>query len=389
MKLKDMSAEDRLLCLCARRDINENFSGAIKQISGESLNWDFVLKKSQKEGISVLTYRHLETLKLTDRVPEPILGKWQREYYANAARNSLISVEVREVLNGFERKKIKAIILKGIFFAKHIYDNIALRPMSDIDILVKKEDLSAVNKILISLGYIQPSTYEDSFKADCTSSINTLVYFKNQASGFFLHLHWHLINTTWPVDTLVADIDMDRVWSYAEPIRMNGCHAFVLSPEHHLIYLACHGFNHCFDRLILVSDILKFLRCYRDKIDWRVVIEEARRFDVSRILYYSLTIASRRLGYDIPELKKIKPDKIRVSEKLLSFMMNNGKSLNISAYLAYLLMQDGWVSKLRFIKRTFFPSTYVMAHSFSLPISEIKAFHYYQRIVNNLAHFFS
>jgi hypothetical protein len=390
MKMKVRRAEDRLICLCTGSDFDEDTVLEIKRLSSNGLDWNYLLKKSQNEGVSLLTYHYLEIMGLTKQAPPYLIERWQREYYANSARNTLILAEAKRILNILESEKIKSILLKGVFLAEHVYKNIALRQMSDIDILIQKNDVARVNIILVSLGYIQPKNYEEPSNHDLErSSINTLVYNKNGTCGFFIHLHWHLINTTWPVDTLVDDIDMERIWSYAEPIGINGCHAFVLSPEHHLIYLACHGFNHCFDRLILVSDILEFLRCYRGRIDWRVVIEEAERFNVSRLLYYSLTIASRRLGYDIPEFKKIEHDKISSSEKILSFLINKEKCLYISAYLAYLLMQDGWVSKLRFIKRTFFPSTYVMAHSFSLPISKIKAYHYYQRIVNNLAQIIS
>jgi hypothetical protein len=379
-----MRKEDKFIFAISRAILNKEDSDFIGNLLKEKLDWSYILERSKREAVSPFIYYHLNNAHYNDAVPRSIWEEFKAIYYNNSLRNTILCEEAKRILIIFNEENIKAIILKGIFLAQNIYKNIALRPMSDIDLLIKKEDLARANTILTSLGYASPPNYTDYLKKDLIASINTLLYNKNHASTFFIHLHWHLINSTWPLDSLVSKMDMERIWAYAKPIQLDSINALILSPEHYLLYLAHHSFNHSFDRFILFSDILEFLRCYKDRIDWKVLSEEAKRFNLSRILYYSLFLASKRLRYDIPELEKMKAVKISSLEKVLFSLMNKEIGLSLSAYLMYLLTQDGLAGKLKFIKRTILPTTYVMAHNFSLPISEIKAYHYYRRIVNNL-----
>lgn len=67
--------------------------------------------------------------------------------------------------------------------------------MTDIDLLIKKEDLEKANKVLNSLEYVNPPYYDDFLRNHQNLSINTLMY----RSPCHLHLHWHRINSTWPL----------------------------------------------------------------------------------------------------------------------------------------------------------------------------------------------
>ena len=74
-------------------------------------------------------------------------------------RRTLLGVtqqQLAEALGAFRDAGIPTIVLKGAYVAEAVYKNIALRPMSDVDILVKKKDLPAVEKILLKLGYDPP-----------------------------------------------------------------------------------------------------------------------------------------------------------------------------------------------------------------------------------------
>lgn len=180
---------------------------------------------------------------------------------------------------------------------------------------------------------------------------------------------------------------MEKIFSSAQATKIDGVDALTLSPEHLLIYLSHHNLRHSFDRLILLSDISAILRYYKDRINWDLVIEDAERFGLSLVLYYVLCFVSNMLRFEIPELEKLRPAKFTFLEKIFLFFIDKGSCSYGLSYFIYLFIERGALRKLRFIGRTIFPSSYVMAHSFMLPIDKIGTFHYYKRIVNNIFKF--
>jgi hypothetical protein len=93
-----------------------------------------------------------------------------------------------------------------------------------------------------------------------------------------------------------------------------------------------------------------------------------------------LDFTANALNIDIPALERLKPLKLGFWEKLVSWFLHKGFLSYGVSYFIYFLTQSGVSNKLQFIGRTIIPSRYTMAHSLSLPLSEIKFFHYCQRI---------
>ena len=375
-----MPVEDKLIFLFSRVTLNETEVIQEGKLLRAGLDWDYILKKSQREDVSALIYHHLNKSRVSCYIPRHILGHLEGVYYGNSTRNTVILEEAKEILGALNREDVRTIVLKGIFLAESIYKNIALRPMTDIDILIKKKDLAKADEVLNSSGYISPPNYRDFLENSSLTPINTLTYKGGNSINFPVHLHWHLINATWPLDFLVSKMDMERIWSWAEPAKVGGIDTLTLAPHHLLIYLAQHSFTHSFDRSVLLSDILEILRCYEDRLNWDLVIEDAERFGLSRVLYYSLSFASKVLNFEIPELEKLKLAMFGFFEEMVSFCASKGIRWRGLSYIVYLFMRKGFLGKSRFIGKTILPSPNVMAHNLSLPVSEITASHYYQRL---------
>ena len=378
-----MRNEDKLIFILSRANLDGNEATQTEKLLKANLDWDYISRKSQEERVSCLIYHHLNNAEFKDYVPEHILEQWKNIYYTNSVRNTVIGEEAKKILKIFDEEKIKVIVLKGVFLAETIYKNIALRPFTDVDILIKKEDLYAADKILNSLGYPSPPYYPDALKSSSLSSINTLVYGKKDSTHFFIHLHWHLINSIWPIDFLVTKIDMEKIWSEAEPNKIDGIDCLTLAPHYLLIYLSEHSFTHSFDRSILLSDISWVLRYYKNRLNWNLVVREAKRFNLSLVLYYSLCFTSKLLNIEIPELRSIRLDKFGFLKKMSDFFICKGIRCYWLSYFIYFFMPKDFLSQIKFISKSIFPPPYVMAHGFNLPLSKINASHYYQRIVRN------
>jgi hypothetical protein len=91
------------------------------------------------------------------------------------------------VLKVFNKESIPVIVLKGLV-ARDFYPKPELRTMSDADVLVNKEDLNRVKKLLKNLGYIESETTEvhivfehkEHYDIEVHWTLTDMSYFKGQ-----------------------------------------------------------------------------------------------------------------------------------------------------------------------------------------------------------------
>src|SRR5215213_6110185 len=76
-------------------------------------------------------------------------------YLATTARNRELLRDLSHVLDRFHAESIDTIVMKGIHLATAVYEHIGLRPMGDIDLLVRKTDLERARQIMLNIGYAQ------------------------------------------------------------------------------------------------------------------------------------------------------------------------------------------------------------------------------------------
>ncbi len=139
--------EDRLLLYCCRKDTDRKNRNEIIEAQRRRLDWDYFLRKARENGIAAVVYSRLNEIKKgCTHIPSFILKKLKKVYYLNATKNSLIYEELGKVLETVRKAGLQVIVLKGAVLAEKIYGNLALRPMMDVDLLVKKEDLVCLNE---------------------------------------------------------------------------------------------------------------------------------------------------------------------------------------------------------------------------------------------------
>lgn len=337
-----MRKDDILISLLSHVELSDNELDRIKGLFKENLDWDYILNKSKNEGVPCLIYQHLRNLPFKDSIPEGILESFKNIYYTNSARNASIYEETKRVLKAFHTEKIKIVILKGIFLAESIYKNITLRPMTDIDILLKKEDVLKASKILSSLGYSTDRNCEAVLRQPFSYSLTFSPSNPEEADSFCIDLHWHILSSTWLMGFLADKIDMERIWEQAEPTKIDDVDTLTLSPAHLLLYLAQHGFVHSFKRLILLTDILETLRHYQRGLVWDKVIEEAKDLELLNVLSYSLDLTVKRLGLNLPERETAKLRQVSHRKNIFPFF------ITVSPCLAYILLQSKLKDRLKF-----------------------------------------
>jgi hypothetical protein len=150
-----LSPEWKLLLACARTNISpEDLYHIVYELMDTGINWDHIVAISYQHGIAPLIYYNLQRASVDNALSQKTIDVLKSSYYGNSIRNMLLYQELKKILNALQERGVKVIVLKGAALAEIVYPKRALRPMSDIDLLVRKEDVSTVEDKLVEMGYL-------------------------------------------------------------------------------------------------------------------------------------------------------------------------------------------------------------------------------------------
>ncbi|MBU0633575.1 MAG: signal peptidase I [Candidatus Omnitrophica bacterium] len=347
-----------------------------------NFDWDVFFKTALDNKLAPFVYRQIEhDEKIKNAIPPRILSKFRNSYLATAAYNSLILDKLKTILNEFKRQAIRSIVLKGPALIALAYKDVGLRPMGDLDILIEREQLPAADEALRTLGYQRPVNYDDALNVKAASSANSLKYKLDSEDNFFVHLHWHIINCTWPLGYLAEKIDMRDIFGRATDISIDGTAAKTLAPAQLILHLMQHSITHLLSPLILFKDITVAVEMFGEKMDWHKLQETAQAWQMNEVLDFCRNFIAVDFGYDIKFSVNARPqgDNIAV-ERMRHWIKKYRNNFYFLCYRIYLGQQKGIMAKLRFLIRTVFPPAYVIASGRNLPCRKIGITEYWQRI---------
>ena len=112
--------------------------------------WDLVDRSTQnarRHNVAALLYR-LKPAEVTEQDQEA----FAKVFRQTLAQNLLFFEVTRGVLEAFRKERITVMPLKGILFASRCYENIGVRPQTDVDVLVRDDDLDRAHRLLIEQG---------------------------------------------------------------------------------------------------------------------------------------------------------------------------------------------------------------------------------------------
>ena len=287
----NLSSEDRLLLYCARTSVNEDITYQIKEILDECLNWDYTVESSTRHGISPLLYWNLSKIDKGKDVPEEVMAKLKKLYYEKGARNRFLYDELSRVLKAFKDAGINAIVLKGAFLAEVIYQNISLRPMNDVDLLIKTGDLQKVKKELVQLMYHSPD-YPDPTKWHA-------IHYTNQDKNIRIDIHWNIQRLSSPFQ-----IDINKFWENAQTFKIAGVETLIFAPEDILQHLCLHLDKHLVKIgaicLKWYCDIAEVIRHYGEKINWKYLVQSSKNYRIEKPVYQHLYLTNKYFGAFVP-----------------------------------------------------------------------------------------
>ena len=151
-----------LLLDSLHQDQNRLDIPALKALSNEE--WDELIALAIRMRVRLFFYQNLKKRGLEEIIPEEIAKSLKEFFTHNTIRNLRYLGELNKIVNAFAEKNIPVIALKGIYLADVIYENIGLREMNDIDLLVPKEELAEAVDAMINLGYKTKTSFSPNWE---------------------------------------------------------------------------------------------------------------------------------------------------------------------------------------------------------------------------------
>lgn len=342
----------------------------LKNVTTEQ--WSEVAQLANRHSVTPLLYHNLKLLNLF--LPEDIEVELKEQFLKQAYRNTFLFNELDKILHQLNEKNIPVIVLKGAYLATAVYENIGLRGMSDIDLLVKKEDLLRAEEAVLHLRG-EPEQY-NRIVLDSSCHFG----YKLPDQGLRVEIHWSLVSANMPFL-----IDVEGLWKRAQPLSSGQNNALALSPEDLLLHLCLHAAKHTFNLQIrMLCDLGEVISNYGDEMNWEILVDRAQLWGACRALYSFLWLSRELLEADIPLnlLNKIKPgdfDDHNLELIINQLFKDTGKRpvKNPSRAAAKLNEQKGLSSKLALIRNRVLLSKEEMAIRYPAPAHSGRIYLYY------------
>lgn len=220
------------------------------------------------------------------------LALHRQQYLGNYLKNTLLVRELGTVLGALAARNVECIVLKGAAFLTNFYPDLGLRPVRDIDLLVRREQIPIVIEVLLGCWYRPFGSTAGS------DSRGQVTYVKDGEPPIGIEPHWRLGSSF----SYAGRITVEGVWQRAEKLDVAGADALALSPEDSLLHLCLHLFQHNTDSwLVPCCDMAALTRRQKVGIDWELFLSRAFEYKVCVPVEFSLRKTVELLGSPVPE----------------------------------------------------------------------------------------
>ncbi|MDD5634490.1 MAG: nucleotidyltransferase family protein [Candidatus Omnitrophica bacterium] len=350
-----LSPEEKLINLYTKYELLEGFNGEIsKLLTGENIDWEYFLGIASANKIEPVIYKNIQPFgeKIPFFVKEEI-----RKKTALAFGRNVENLNVVKHLSGFfEAAKIEALFIKGFSLMMDAYREPGVRVFSDVDVLIKEEDFSAMANILKEEGFIRENKHIfHDYRSQTVFSLG---------KKFCLDVHTGFLGRK--MHDKMLGIDMNDVFARKREIDFKDFSVYTLDLSHTLVYLCLHlSLNHSFAGLIWYVDIDRFVRNHSREIDWNEIIEIAEKHRIKKPLFYTLLFTEKMFATPIPDhvFKKLEKFQKNFDKTVLTRMKEKNSEID---YMAEILLFDNYSDITKFVCLSFARYPYLIPHFFKI-----------------------
>jgi hypothetical protein len=357
-----MSDPDALLRACLRHRCDPGGGAALRARIGalDADAWETLRALAEAERVAPLLHDALGGLGLA---PATVVDSLRQSRRATWLRNLLLLRELARALQRLAAAGVPAIVLKGVALVEAVYGDASLRPMGDVDLLVRRGDLAEASNALRQIGYAFGRA--ETHPGALAEHENELLFCKRDRIDVQLDVHWSLFDSPF----YQAHIAMDWFWDTAQPLSINGTPALMLGPEALLIHLCGHlALHHGGAGLLWSYDIVELVRRYGERLDWAALLRKIGEYDlvlpVRGVLVALGAEWDARLPAEVLAALRLHPHSR--AEARAAARMSRSEHPAGRRFWADLASMPGWRQRVRFALTNLFPSAAYMRHRYGV-----------------------
>lgn len=382
----ELGNEEKIILLCTKLTLNQHEIQLIDDFVCQNPNWNSFIDKTTSNRITPFIYRSLYKIPNKEKIPKNIYLFLKKKYIQVFFNNSKKISELKSIVNALNNHKIDFIPLKGIVLIPTIYNDLGIRSMTDIDILVKEIDVERSKNLFLELGWKIRDEHEISdFVEKISDSQHPYTFVKNTVK-IELHNKIHSGLSSY-------SININHYWERSIPIDFLDSHSFVFSRTDFLQHLCIHLHKHLINEKQMsikhFCDIREFILKYSSEINWNELVSTSSQYKCSVEVREILSISSIYFNAPIPE--NIIKEMDGVSEfdcqlLFINFLTNNKDKNNKLLLNKHDIYKQNFKqikdmkNKLIYIFKLFIPSRKFMMNRYNLKNKHFVYLFYFKRI---------
>ena len=227
----------QVLLRTARIELGVQDVGDLTQLVHNGLDWRRLLERAEWNETAALVVRHLEAAGQIEVVPEAVLSRLRTIKLEQRVRFFFfLQPELLRVLEGMESAGLEIIPLKGAYLMNKIYPDVSLRPVGDLDLLAREEDLPRAMQTLSQLGY-RSKAGEEPLPSGAIDDHHHCPRVLSPDGSVELELHRHVVRRRTPLY-----FPVERFWERSAVGEIKGRTVRVLAGEDLVTHLCCAFF---------------------------------------------------------------------------------------------------------------------------------------------------
>jgi hypothetical protein len=254
--------------------------------------WSGVVEEAHRHALTPLLHRALVAGGAGDAVPESARDVLAARAAGVAARNLLFASELAEILTVAAQRSLGVAPLRGLALGERLHDDASVRPMGDLDLLVRKHELDALTALLQERGFGEI----DRRPGFARAFSYTLEFAKQRHGWMIVEPHWTIAYP--PFGERVA---MERVWRRCRRDTVAGVETWRLAPADLLLHLCLHVVHKgAAAPLLWLYEIDRLVRREGATLDWLTFVAEAEAAGVASLVAPLMNIVCNLLYTPVP-----------------------------------------------------------------------------------------
>src|SRR4051794_8644020 len=189
--------EEQLLVDCCRLESDDSTRARVDALLGRNLDWSYVVETAIRHAVAPLLQHGLLATASEEKrraaVPHAVQTQLDEAYRLSGIRTRRLLRLAGEIAEILADLGISVIGLKEVGLAGDVYGDPALRPMGDLDLLVRREDVARAAAALEQMDFAAKPTRDVPYLL----KYGMAQHFYRASDNTYVDLQWNVLQREW------------------------------------------------------------------------------------------------------------------------------------------------------------------------------------------------